>query len=39
MVSINKKDGQKSNPNDFRSGALEVGPDVVNDSSFRALSQ
>ena len=33
------KDGQKPYPNDFRSGALEVGPDVINDSPFRALSQ
>ena len=35
---FNKKDGQKSYPIDFRSGAMSVGPDVVNDSPFRALS-
>ena len=36
---FNKKNGQKSNPIDFRSAALRVNPDVVNDSPFRALSQ
>ena len=35
---VYKKDGLKPNPNDSRWVALSVGPDVVNDSRFGALS-
>ena len=40
VTKFANKDGQAPSPNyDCRSGALSVGPDMVNDSSFRALSQ
>ena len=34
---LNKKDGKKPKPFDFGSRALSVGPNVVNNSPFRAL--
>ena len=38
MVCLTIKDRLKPNPIAFQSGELSVGPDVVNDSPFRALS-
>ena len=38
LQGLHKKDGQKCNPNDFRSEALSVSRNMVNDSHFRALS-
>ena len=32
IIGLQKKDGRRPNPNDSRSVALSVGPDVVNDS-------
>ena len=37
VVCLTIKDGQKPNLIDFQSGALSAGPDVVNESLFRAL--
>ena len=38
-IALDKKDRQKSDPNEFRLGALSVGPYVVDESPFRALLQ